>query len=189
MYFLHINSYIAQQCTENFKNVVSSDGSRKGAFNRIQTRLIPSMRFTCSGTIVAYTATLQLQNDGQDPKIQVWRENKAQCGTFYRVSEIVVNAISCSSVETVIPGRIFYCALKNSTQVTVQFGDILGIELPPTRDSRFDLYFTNGGPLNYIFQQRLSSTVDITTRSSNVREQPQITLEIDSGEISGVYEL
>ena len=143
------------------------------------------MRFTCSGTIVAYTVTGRNRNGAQDPKVQVWRENKAQCG-YYRklVSEIVVNATACSNLtqlESEMPAQIFHCALKQATQVSVQFGDILGLELPPTTDDDFELYFTDGGPVNYVFQQLLSSTVDVTTKSSKVEEQPQITLDVISG--------
>ena len=146
------------------------------------------MRFTCSGTIVAFTVTGMDQNTGiQDPKIQVWRENKAQCGSYQKLaSEITVHRPSCSNLiqlESVMPAQIFYCALNQSSQVSVQYGDILGIELPPTNHADFDLYFTDGGPLNYVFQQQLSSTIDTATKSSVVEEQPQITLDVDSGEI------
>ena len=80
-----------------------------------------------------------------------------------------------------MPESVFYCALKQSIHVSVQFGDILGIELPPTNDASFDLYFTDRGPVNYVFQQQLSSTVNTITKSSVVKEQPQITLDIISG--------
>ena len=177
----------AQPCIENFKDMVSSSGGRRGAIDTIQTRLIPSMRFTCNGTIVAFTVTGRGRNGAQlqDPKIQIWRENRAQCSSYKKsVSEIIVNATSCSNLtqlESTKPAQIFYCALKSSSQVPVQLGDFLGIELPPVSDSDFDLYFTDEGPMNYVFQQQLSSTVDTINTSCVVDEQPQITLDIVSG--------
>ncbi len=179
---------IAQLCIENFKDIVTSDGAIRGQNTTVETRLIPSMRFTCSGTIVAFTVTGMNRNTGiQDPKIQVWRENKAQCGSYQKLaSEITVHQSSCSNLtqlESVMPAQIFYCVLKQSSQVSFQYGDILGIELPPTNHADFNPYFTDGGPVNYVFQQQLSSTINSITESSVVEEQPQITLEIDSGEI------
>ena len=165
--------------------MVSSSGRRRGEIDTVQTRLIPSMRFTCNGIIVAFTVTGRVRNGAQDPKIQIWREDKAQRGVYRKAApEIVINAIVCCNL-TQLPSemsvQIFYCALKPSSQVSVQYGDILGIELPPLSDADFYLYFTNGGPNNYVPQTQLSSTVDITNISLTAAEQPQITLDIDSG--------
>ena len=161
-----------------------ADGSRRGQISTIETRLIPSMRFTCSGTIVALIITGRRQINGtQDPKLQIWRENKAaQCGSYQKlVPEIILHGTSCSNITHIVPGRVFHCALEQSFHVSVQFGDILGIELPPTNDANFDLYFTDGGPVNYIFQRQLSSTVNAITKSSVAKEQPQITFDIIPG--------
>ena len=160
----------------------SVDGSKRGQITTIETRLIPSMRFTCSGTIVALIVTGRRQNGTHDPKLQIWREDKAQCGFYQKfVPDIVLRTTSCSNITHLVPESVFYCALKQSIHVSVQFGDILGIELPPTNDASFDLYFTDRGPVNYVFQQQLSSTVNTITKSSVVKEQPQITLDIISG--------
>ena len=145
------------------------------------------MRFACNGTIVGLTVTGMDRDTGpQDPKIQVWRENKSQCGSYQKLaSEIIVHRSSCNSVtllSSVMPAQIFYCVLKQKCQVSVQYGDVLGIELPPINDADFDFYFTDGGPINYVFQQQLSNEIDMNiNRPLMVEEQPQITLNIDSG--------
>ena len=115
---------VAQQCTENFKDTVSTNGNKKGQNTTVETRLIPSMRFTCNGTIIAFTVAgmVRIQNGTQDPKIQVWRENKAQCGSYQKpVSEIVVNESSCSKLTPKIPGWVFHCALLPVLQVSVKW--------------------------------------------------------------------
>ena len=77
---------------------------------------------------------------------------------------------------------IFHCALYPELRVDVQYGDVLGIELPPINNADFDFYFTDGGPINYVFQQQLSNEIDTNiNRPLMVEEQPQITLNIDSG--------
>lgn len=179
----------AQQCTDNFKDTVTTGGSRKGKSAEIETRLIPSMRFTCSGTIVGFTVAGEPTKKGaQDPKIQVWREIEAKCGSYRRpVPEIVINMTTCSSLaqlESKASPQVFHCTLNKSSRVPVQYGDVLGIELPPISDAHFELYFTgNPGSVNYIFQQQLPSVVDTANKLSVVEECPQIKLDI----ISGIY--
>ena len=67
-------------------------------------------------------------------------------------------------------------------QVSVQPGDILGLEIPSTNDDDFDIWFTKGGPTNYVFDSQLNSTVD---RSENntiaVQQLPQIYFGFTSG--------
>ena len=179
------------QCTANFKDEVTLDGEIKGHETTVETRLIPSMRFTCNGTIVGFTITGKNSDTGSDdPKIQVWREDKEQCGSYQRLdSEIVVQRSSCikfnfTSSQPQNQVRIFYCALKPAWQMFVQYGDILGIELPSINNSDFYLYFMDGGPTNYVFPRQLLSEIDTINRSCVVEEQPQITLDIVSGKVA-----
>ena len=146
------------------------------------------MRFTCNGTIVGFTVTGKNSDTGvHDPKIQVWTEDKAECGSYQKLaSEIVLHQSSCSTLtplKSLMQVVMFHCALKPALQVSVEYGDILAIELPPINDSDFDLYFTDGGPTNYVFQQQLSSEIDTINRSHVVEEQPEITLDIASGKV------
>ena len=179
----------AQQCTENFKDTVTTGGSGKGKSVEIETRLIPSMRFTCSGTIVGFTVAGEPTKKGaQDPKIQVWREIEAKCGSYRRpVPEIVINMTTCSSLaqfESKASPQVFHCTLNKSSRVPVQYGDVLGIELPPISDAHFELYFTGSpGSVNYVFrdQQQPPSVVDTANKLSVVEECPQIKLDIISG--------
>lgn len=176
---------VTPQCTVNFKDELTFDGRVRGQNTTIETRLIPNMGFTCNGTIVGFTMTGTNGAGVHDPKIQVWRENKAQCGSYQKMdSEIVIHESSCSNITQLAVQkqvRIFHCALKPELQASVLYGDILGIELPPTSDSDFDLFFTDEGPTNYVFLQQVSSEIDIIQGSHIVKEQPQIQLDIVSG--------
>ena len=188
---VYVHAAVAPQCTANFKGELTFDGGIKGHETTVETRLIPSMRFTCNGTIVGFTIAGKNNDTGsQDPKIQMWREDKEQCGSYQKLdSEIVVQRSSCikfnfTSSQPQNQVRIFYCTLKPAWQVSVQYGDILGIELPPISKSDFDLYFTDGGPTNYVFQRQLLSEIDTINRSCVVEEQPQIILDIVSGKVT-----
>ena len=59
---------------------------------------------------------------------------------------------------------IFEHTLDEASQVFIQNGDILGIELPPGNNQAFDILYTLGrGPLTYVYRQQLSSPFDLNT--------------------------
>ena len=85
--------------------------------------------------------------------------------------------------------NIFEHTLDEASQVTVQSGDILGIELPPDNDQAFDiLYALDGGPLTYIYRRRLSSPFDIDSAAIPLfgpfNVQPLINLIVTTAGIS-----
>ena len=96
------------------------------------TRLIPEMNFTCDGTIVGFTVAVDEQNRDEDPMIQVWRENISQPGVYYKTTaDIAIDEAVCVDGLTEVYSEVFQCKLNGTAQVSVQAGDVLGLELPP----------------------------------------------------------
>ena len=113
------------------------------------------MNFSCNATIVSWTITGSLrQTRFLVPKIQIWRENGSLSDVYHKVNPaIVMNRGACFAGQlTRLFTQVFLCILNDTARVSVQPGDIVGLELPPTNDSNFDIHFTNEGPVNYIFQ-------------------------------------
>ena len=172
-------------CTSGFPErdrLVSNVFSRSGP----ATRLIPEMSFTCDGTIVGFTAAVNQQNGEQDPMIQVWSENSSQPGVYYKTTaDIAIDGAVCVDGLTEVSSRVFHCNLNESARVSVQPGDILGLELPPVNDDDVILSFANvtRGPTNYVFEQQpLSSPVVLSQNSNSVNQDlPQISLEVEPG--------
>ena len=154
------------------------------------TRLIPEMNFTCSGIITGYTAALRDHSGDQDPIIQVWRKNTPQFGSYYKTSiDIAIDNALCVGGLTEVFSEVFHCNLnQNTTRVSVQPGDILGLELPPggiNDDIRLAFARVSRGPTNYVFtKQGLLSPVALSSGTLMTHNQilPQITLEMGSGE-------
>ena len=75
---------------------------------------------------------------------------------------------------------VFQCTLKENFRVEVQAGDILGLELPPTDDQDFEVHFTSasGGPVNYVFQGQVLSSVELADREREMEDQPQINITL-----------
>ena len=165
------------------------------------TILIPDMNFTCSGIIEAVTVVAtgkdrgmaisgqdNQTNGNQNPKLQIWRQIKWKNGMFYR-KNATFNLMTCTEndsdeVRMSRNASIFICMPQAADKilVSVQDGDILGIELPPTNtDSDFEFYFTKHGTQNYIFSQNISKINLTKNNYSGVSQQPQIQFSIKPG--------
>ena len=61
----------------------------------------------------------------------------------------------------------------------MQPGDFIGLKLPNT-DRESEIYFTGGGPINYVFQGELNSTIELND-SDFIQQRPQIAFNLTSG--------
>ena len=180
------------------------------------TILIPDMNFTCSGIIKAVTVVTtgkdrsmaissqgNKKNGNQNPKLQIWRRANAKNkgGLFYLKIELMLNMMICtendidkvwvSRNQTTRNASIFNCTPKAAAkkpEVSVQDGDILGIELPPMdTDADFEFYFTEHGPQNCIFSGSMWKINLKKNNCSGVSQQPQIQFDIKPGIIIARY--
>ena len=119
--------------------------------------------------------------------IQIWRESPSQCGTYFKpVADIPVRGNVCDGGATIISSGVYHCTLKNAFRVPVQPGDILGLELPPTNSDDYQIHFTSGGPINYVFQEQLLSDTALSGRAIEVQEQPQISIVVNTESPTGM---
>ena len=160
--------------------------------SRVTTLLIPEMNFTCNASIVGFIVTVTGQSFYRSPysKIQIWRN---QTSTYYRVGSGISmnfrNSGPCVATSRSYEGRLLWCILRDTLQISIQPGDILGIELPAIARARnhAEIFFTRGGPINYVFEHQISSSsnVDLSSHgiSSKVKQLPQIAFNLTSGEV------
>ena len=173
-------------CTTGFPDRLVSRVRR--AINESVTILIPEMNFTCSGTVVGFTVGGRQVNGEEDPLIQIWRENLSHPdpGVYYKIAtDITINGTVCENGLSEESGTsVFHCNLSESFHVSVEQGDILGLEIPPLNNDDFLVYFahTTKGPLNYVFDsQLLASPISLSNASSVNQLLPQLTLQIEPG--------
>ena len=171
------------QCTSGFLDANSSEGTVEN-YNKVTTKLFPGLRFGCTGKIVRMeVASSKGRKEQQLPiKIQVWRENGTRSDIYYKGGPDIPIAKSVCA-RSPPSGRIFRCTLKDNFQVSVQRGDILGLELPPSSDIYFSNFtLTEGQTLvNYEFEGQLNSTVDISQAAHRRNGLPQINLLVILG--------
>ena len=158
-------------------------------------RLIPDIKFTCSGTVVRVRVAGRPQQDSdfnQSMKIQIWRANKTKHGIYYhRINDIAL-PFACEMdklIPMMAPGPnqsgVYECKVKQNIPA-VKTGDVLGIELPPEHSTSFKIYSAMATDherrlRNFIFERNPSSTIDLELHSAINNEtaaQPLIIIEL-----------
>ncbi len=149
------------------------------------------MNFTCPGMIVGWTVAGRRGEGAQYPKLQVWRQNSSQ-RSYYdkqgRAIQIDAGGTACETL-TKTCGQIFQCRLREAKRVSVQRGDILGVELPlMTSSSGFDLFFISVPDTqdHYIFRRQLLDSsvriIDVPNHSfHHLGDQLLLSLEVNQG--------
>ena len=163
---------------------MSRKGSSRGEEDTVTTRLIPELKFGCDGIVIRLTVAVVNRNGKQRPKLQIWRENETLLGVYYKVGPDIPlfdkNNHMC--VRRRLDGGIFRCTLDETFQFPVQSGDILGLELPSKSDEEFDIYFTQGGPTNYIFEGQINvGQLDLSEANQLTKDMPQLGLLVVIG--------
>ena len=162
--------------------------------------VIPDMNFTCNQMIASFTVSgsySRRRRGNQNPKIQIWHEqNYSQPGVYYRTGPSIpvlrpgdASKDLCEDGATQIARGTYLCILNTSFRATVQPGDILGLELPPTNEVDFEIDFIIGEPMNYVFHRQLNSTIDLSTNDSEARALPQLSFSFTSGEINNMHSI
>ena len=173
------------QCTSGFVTLDTlrglgqvTGGNRKNRDQ--QQRIIPSINFTCSGSITKWIVAAKWENGGGHtyfPELQIWR-----AGTFsYRKigsSTLSATSENQSNVYEHIP----------SSPLPFQEGDFLGIFQPDKDTSRLRIYYIDKiGPINYYYDPD-SFNLNVNTppvgifavisSTQNQDDQPLVAVEI-----------
>lgn len=188
-----ISHNVESNCFRGFPEIPVAEVGGYGVSGTIVSLIIPEMKFTCNKTQLAgftFSGRDQRKGEEQDPKIQIWRENDYQSGTYYRIGPpIPIHHLGENSREVCADGaiqlvsRTYWCSLIEDFRITIQPGDILGLELPAPSDDDFELFFTSGGPTNHVFHQPLNLTVNLYNHDEEIQQMPQITFSLTSGEV------
>ena len=154
----------------------------RATHREVLTRIIPDMMFTCTGTVVKWRAAGMYDSESVNAMLDIWRERSDVFGTYDKVATIELGTCGSGVEATQVTGLsdVYECTLPESMRVSVEPGDIVGIEIARRRDYNFRLYFddTNGGPTNYEFDGQFS-TVTLSQSDSTSQDQPQISLNVE----------
>ena len=151
------------ECKTQVNLTCGPNSSDRGIASGIETRIVTGKQFTCDGTLVGWRVAGTVGQGRQYPKLQVWRLRNASSSSqeYFKPGNDISMEGTVSSPP--VNCNIFEHTLDEASQVTVQSGDILGIELPPENDQAFDiLYALGGGPLTCIYRRRLNNEVELT---------------------------
>ena len=118
-------------------------------------------------------------------KLRIWKENATEPGIYHRSGKEIVLARNNNNV--MCRNRRCTLQLMEKKQISVEPGDILGIEIPPSDVANFQLHSVRApGLTNYIFKTTdLPSTVNLCKRIGEIKMRPLIMLGINTN--SGIH--
>ena len=176
-----------QQCASGFpcmpfpqsgRNTYSSGRSFAASI------LIPGMNFTCDGTITRVTVG-GMRRSGKNKKklkLRVWKENATEPGIYHRSGKAIALALNnnmCNEKKK----RCTLQLLMEEKQISVEPGDLLGIEVPRSNAADFELdSVPMPGLMNYIFRSNQHSMVNLSDRMDVIEEQPLIMFRLNRGD-------
>ena len=165
-----------------FGNVLDDDPEMRYLRTRLgRTSLIPGMNFTCNGKITNVTVGGQMltgKKPNQRIKLHIWKENATEPGVYHKTEKTILLALNMCNRKKKL--ERYTCRITRVKQVSVEPGDILGIEVPPRNATDFHLYSVSApGLTNYIFDGTdLPPTVNLCDRIDETEVQPLIMLGI-----------
>ena len=138
--------------------------------------LIPGMNFTCADTItrVSVGGMILSGNQKMKLKLRIWKKNATEPGIYHRSGKTIVlarNNVMCNTSN-----RRCTLQLMGGKQISIEPGDILGIEIPPSDMANFQLHSVPApGLTNHIFRgTNLHSMVDLNDSIREIEVQPLI---------------
>ena len=150
------------------------------------------MNFTCSGRIINWRAAGELhvptpspdKNDDNQTKLRIWRRVKSHPGTFFSCTKLTITLGVCNDGQPADTSdtNVHECQLANDSQVSVQPGDIVGLEIPQSTMRVFTPYFINTtvGPKIKSYDL-LNSTVSVVSLNDSIvtTTQAQLLLSLE----------
>ena len=128
--------------------------------------IMPSINFTCNGSVTKWIVGAQLDNNGMDgmrPELQIWRMHSTQTNTYFKVGGTLLSDVNMTAVVNVYE-------VSPTDPLEFQSGDILGLYQPQDGMTRLIVYFDiDSGPINYYIRNQnspLDSFSDISTQQN-----------------------
>ena len=157
-----------------------------------RTILIPEMNFSCNGTIVNVTVIGRwLEPRSMDPnrypRLQIWREGISEEGVYHKITnrEIVLNPRrrNCTRLlgDDVSGAVICNGTLPMNRYVSINSGDIVGLQLPTNMSTTFEVLYRNSTLTNFVYFGSITDRRTLNLSNVSEKLQPLISLDIIPG--------
>ena len=140
-----------------------------------QQRIIPGIRFTCTGMLTKWIIGAQrtLTQTTNHLQLQIWRQRSSTNNTFDRInfSDITdLNATDDLNVYEYVP----------NPPLQFQVNDLLGFFQPPSADSQAVVYYQEGGgPQNFAYSNQVSPSNMLVVGGEVDNNVPLVEVEIN----------
>ena len=146
--------------------------------------LHPQMKITCNRTLVRWRAAGAFLPWGAIPNVNIilsiWRKRGAESGIYDRMGTIRLGF--CGNRIAIRDNNVFECTLPQNSRMSVQMGDIVGVEVTAnTRGFQILYHRTTSEMRSYRFDRQTSSMATVRLSDSDVilTDVPQISLTVE----------
>jgi len=148
-----------------------------------QQRIIPSIKFTCTGTLTKWIIGAQRQQGTNLPQLQIWRLRQRSSNTYDRTTFSDITALNDTDDLNV------YEYIPNPP-LQFQTTDILGLYQPHIRNSQVVVYYQSGGGPRNFRRSNQNSPSSMGFRASGERDNdlPLVTVNVN-GKLNNYHEL
>lgn len=169
-----LSVFTGQTCTDGFPYLSRWVGGSRNS-DLEMTRIIPSMKITCNGTVTSWTAAASARLNSEYSKLKIFREFG---GVYHFVGEFELGRCAGQTIVHSTWG-LYECELPEQDRLLVQKNDFIGIYLPRASQSSFNVHFTTTTTdhTNYIFTEDVTFTVS-PSNGAMARNTPQVNLGI-----------
>lgn len=168
-----------------FSRLSCAEGDKRGLdYNSPETRLIPEMQFSCTGTLVGWTVSGRRGSGKMYPKLQIWRRSSTHRNIYFKNGpEIQVDAEG-SACQTITRNanctQEFHCGLSPANYVSVSSGsDIIGVEVPPLNNQAFELLFMASSREQHVWRSEITISNSLIMGTDDIRVGDDLFLNIE----------
>ena len=132
-------------------------------------QLTPDIQFTCDGMITKWIVGANWGNKNLYPELQVWRSSGN--GTYRKINGTLID------VDSSTESKVY--EYNNFPPIPFQVGDILGVFMPRSWDSKLRLRAEEGhGYTNYYIRTADSDTVSPYDSIDLQQDMPQVSSSV-----------
>lgn len=140
-----------------------------------QIRLIQSLPFPCSGSILSIAFTAKRASGTRYPYLQVWTQNRTNSNLYSRRGQVSLSNPSLESLNTY--------KLQLPEPLLVQRGDVVGLQLPDVARAAILLQFTRSARQNVGNNSSLRSySSSLSTDNENVFDISGSVIALDNSQ-------
>ena len=170
-----MQGFLNEEAVRIAADVYATKDSYNVRTHECQQRIIPGIKFTCTGTLIKWIIGAQRQQatNPQHLQLQIWRLRQGSSNIYDRTTFSDITALNVTDDLNV------YEYVPNPP-LQFQANDILGLHQPRIRDTQVVVYYQRGGgPRNYRRSNQNSPLTITRVSGGGDNDLPLVAVEVN----------